>query len=57
MDSRFDKYDNKLEASKNDIARITSNIIDETVKKDLLDLSKRFYEFEVVQLNKRIIKG
>ena len=57
MDSRFDKYDNKLEATKNDTERIISNIIDGTVKKDLLDLSKRFYEFEVVQLNKGIIKG
>ena len=56
VDSRFDKFDNKLEGNKNDILRIASNMIDETVKKDLLDLSKRFYEFEAVQL-KRIIKG
>lgn len=57
MDSRFDKFDNKLEASRSETPRIISNIIDETVKKDLMDLSKRFYEFEVNQMNKKIIKG
>ena len=57
VDSRFDKFDNKLEGNKNDILRITSNMIDETVKKDLNDLNKRFYELEAFQQSKNLIKG
>ena len=57
MDSRFDKFDNKLEGNKNDILRIASNMIDETVKKDLNELNKRFYELEAFQESKNIIKG
>ena len=57
VDSRFDKFDNKLEGNKNDILRIASNMIDETVKKDLNDLNKRFYELEVYQQSKNLIKG
>lgn len=57
MDSRFDKYDNKLEANKNETLRITSNMIDETIKRDLDKLNKRFYELEAFQQSKKIIKG
>lgn len=57
MDSRFDKFDNKFEYIKNDILITTANMIQETVKNDLLDLTKRFYELENAQMSKRIIKG
>lgn len=57
VDSRFDKFDNKLEGNKNDILRIASNMIDETVKKDLNELNKRFYELEAFQQSKNLIKG
>lgn len=57
VDSRFDKFDNKLEGNKNDILRIASNMIDETVKRDLNDLNKRFYELEAYQQSKNLIKG
>ena len=57
VDSRFDKFDNKLETNKNETLRITSNMIDETIKRDLNELNKRFYELEAFQQSKKIIKG
>ncbi len=57
VDSRFDKFDNKLETNKNETLRITSNMIDETIKRDLNELNKRFYELEAFQQSKKLIKG
>jgi hypothetical protein len=55
-DSRFDKFDNKLEDNKNYILRTTSEIIDETVKKDIAELNMRFYELHNDN-SKKLIKG
>lgn len=55
-DSRFDKFDNKLEDTKNNTLRLTSNMIDEKVKKDIEELKFKFYELNNDN-SKKLIKG
>ncbi len=57
VDSRIDKFDNKLENYKNESLRIASNIVDETIKVELNTLKMRLYEFEAAQMSKKLIKG
>ena len=55
-DSRFDKFDNKLEDNKNNALRLASNIIDDKVKKDIEELNRKFYDLHNDN-SKKLIKG